>query len=133
VLATLLTAGPASLVSRAALSVRRVGRSGRLAVCRRPRPVPFGDRFDRCDHSGPRLGIALRCDPCGNFGVALGVVAQPCQLNLVGEGQIIFGSDMPHGDRERRAARMLQERGDISASAKESILDKNPARLYGIA
>jgi len=57
----------------------------------------------------------------------------PNVLNLVGEGQIIFGSDMPHGDRERCAARMLQERGDISASAKESILDKNPARLYGIA
>ena len=57
----------------------------------------------------------------------------PNVLNLVGEGQVIFGSDMPHGDRERCAARMLQERGDISASAKESILDKNPARLYGIA
>jgi predicted TIM-barrel fold metal-dependent hydrolase len=57
----------------------------------------------------------------------------PHVLNLVGEGQVIFGSDMPHGDRERCAARMLQERGDISASAKESILEKNPARLYGIA
>jgi len=57
----------------------------------------------------------------------------PNVLNLVGEGQIIFGSDMPHGDRERCAARMLQERTDISESAKESILDKNPARLYRIA
>ena len=57
----------------------------------------------------------------------------PNVLNLVGEGQVIFGSDMPHGDRERCAARMLQERKDISESAKESILDKNPARLYGIA
>ena len=57
----------------------------------------------------------------------------PNVLNLVGEAQIIFGSDMPHGDRERCAARMLQERGDISASAKESILDKNPVRLYRIA
>jgi len=57
----------------------------------------------------------------------------PNVLNLVGEGQVIFGSDMPHGDRERCAARMLQERTDISESAKESILDKNPARLYGIA
>jgi len=57
----------------------------------------------------------------------------PNVLNLVGEGQVIFGSDMPHGDRERCAARMLQERTDISESAKKSILDKNPARLYGIA
>lgn len=57
----------------------------------------------------------------------------PNVLNLVGEGQVIFGSDMPHGDRERCAARMLQERKDIAASAKLSILDKNPTRLYGLA
>ncbi len=57
----------------------------------------------------------------------------PNVLNLVGESQVIFGSDMPHGDRERCAARMLQERDDISDSAKASILENNPARLYGIA
>ena len=57
----------------------------------------------------------------------------PTVLNLVGEGQVIFGSDMPHGDRERCAARMLQERTDIGESAKVSILDKNPARLYDLA
>jgi predicted TIM-barrel fold metal-dependent hydrolase len=57
----------------------------------------------------------------------------PTVLNLVGAGQIIFGSDMPHGDRERCAARMLQERKDISESAKVSILDNNPTRLYGLA
>jgi predicted TIM-barrel fold metal-dependent hydrolase len=56
----------------------------------------------------------------------------PNVLNLVGETQVIFGSDMPHGDRERCAARMLQERNDISDAAKVNILDKNPARLYGI-
>jgi predicted TIM-barrel fold metal-dependent hydrolase len=57
----------------------------------------------------------------------------PNVLNLVGESQVIFGSDMPHGDRERCAARMLQERKDIGESAKASILDKNPTRLYGLA
>ncbi len=57
----------------------------------------------------------------------------PNVLKLAGEGQVIFGSDMPHGDRERCAAHMLQERTDISESAKASILDTNPARLYGIA
>jgi len=56
----------------------------------------------------------------------------PDVLNLVGEGQVIFGSDMPHGDRERCAARMLQERSDVGESAKASILEKNPARLYGL-
>ena len=54
-------------------------------------------------------------------------------LNLVGESQVIFGSDMPHGDRDRCAAAILQKRSDISESAKASILEKNPARLYGIA
>jgi predicted TIM-barrel fold metal-dependent hydrolase len=57
----------------------------------------------------------------------------PHVLNLVGESQVIFGSDMPHGDRDRCAAAILQKRTDISESAKASILDKNPARLYGIA
>jgi predicted TIM-barrel fold metal-dependent hydrolase len=57
----------------------------------------------------------------------------PNVLNLVGEGQVIFGSDMPHGDREPCAARMLQERKDIGEPAKESILEKNPTRLYGLA
>jgi predicted TIM-barrel fold metal-dependent hydrolase len=57
----------------------------------------------------------------------------PTVLNLVGEGQVIFGSDMPHGDRERCAARMLQQRNDISEAAKVSILERNPARLYGLS
>jgi len=57
----------------------------------------------------------------------------PNVLNLVGENQVIFGSDMPHGDRDRCAAAILQKRTDISASAKESILDKNPSKLYGLA
>ena len=57
----------------------------------------------------------------------------PNVLNLVGEAQVIFGSDMPHGDRDRCAAAILQKRADISESAKESILEKNPAKLYGIA
>ena len=57
----------------------------------------------------------------------------PHVLELVGETQIVFGSDMPHGDRERCAGRMLQERKDLTESAKANILDKNPARLYGIS
>jgi predicted TIM-barrel fold metal-dependent hydrolase len=44
-----------------------------------------------------------------------------------------MGTDMPHGDRERYAARELQERKDISVAAKTNILERNPARLYGLA
>ena len=57
----------------------------------------------------------------------------PQVIELVGQGQIVFGTDMPHGDRERFAGRLLQERKDISESAKQNILEKNPSRLYGLA
>jgi len=57
----------------------------------------------------------------------------PQVLDLVGDGQIMFGSDMPHGDRERFAAEMLQDREDLSESAKQKILETNPARFYGLS
>jgi len=44
-----------------------------------------------------------------------------------------MGTDMPHGDRERFAARHLQERKDLSASAMANILEHNPVRLYGFS
>jgi predicted TIM-barrel fold metal-dependent hydrolase len=56
----------------------------------------------------------------------------PQVIELVGESQVVFGSDMPHGDRERFAARLLQQRTDINVSAKTSILERNPTRLYGL-
>ena len=56
----------------------------------------------------------------------------PQVLDLVGEGQIVFGSDMPHGDRERFAARSLLQRNDIGEAAKAKILLKNPVSLYGL-
>ena len=55
----------------------------------------------------------------------------PQVLDLVGEGQIVFGSDMPHSDRERFAAKTLLERDDVSESGKNAILEDNPVRLYG--
>lgn len=57
----------------------------------------------------------------------------PQVLDLVGEGQILFGSDMPHGDRERFAAKMLQDRKDIGEAAKASILETNPTRFYNLS
>lgn len=56
----------------------------------------------------------------------------PQVMEFVGEKQIVMGSDMPHGDRERFAARLLKERDDLSASAKAKILEENPSRLYGL-
>ena len=60
-------------------------------------------------------------------------VLLPQVMELVGEDQILFGSDMPHGDRERFAARILQGRDDISDNAKSKILETNPLRFYGLA
>lgn len=56
----------------------------------------------------------------------------PQVMDMVGQGQIVTGTDMPHGDRERYAARMLCQRTDISDAAKDAILDANPRRLYGL-
>lgn len=48
-----------------------------------------------------------------------------------GEGmQIVYGSVMPHANREHFAGRLMQERKDISTSAKLKILEKNSCRLY---
>ncbi len=56
----------------------------------------------------------------------------PRVMELVGEKQIVRGTDMPHGDRERFAARLLQQRKDLSSDAKANILEHKPARLYGL-
>ena len=59
-------------------------------------------------------------------------VLLPQVIALVGEDNMVFGSDMPHGDREPFAARKVQARKDISDIAKLKILETNPARLYGL-
>jgi predicted TIM-barrel fold metal-dependent hydrolase len=56
----------------------------------------------------------------------------PQVLDLVGDGQIVFGSDMPHGDRERFAEKILRHRTDISEAQKTKILESNPLRFYGL-
>ena len=57
-------------------------------------------------------------------------VLLPQVLDLVGDGQILFGSDMPHGDRERFAEKILRSRTDISERSKANILEGNPAKFY---
>ena len=56
----------------------------------------------------------------------------PQVLELIGEDRIVFGSDMPHGDRDRFAVREFRKRQDVSESAREKILNANPKRLYRI-
>ena len=57
----------------------------------------------------------------------------PQVIELVGESQMVFGTDMPHGDRERFAGRELDKRRDINDSAKAAMLEANPKRLYGLS
>ena len=59
-------------------------------------------------------------------------VLLPHVIELVGEDNMVFGSDMPHGDREPFVVRKVKERQDIGDTAKLKILESNPARLYGL-
>jgi predicted TIM-barrel fold metal-dependent hydrolase len=111
--------------------------------------VPFMiDRLDhRYKHQGKKLAAflpqskpvqklpAMEYIKRGNlyFSAELEDSLLPHVLELVGETQIVMGTDMPHGDRERFAARLLQERKDITVTAKTNILERNPARLYSLA
>jgi predicted TIM-barrel fold metal-dependent hydrolase len=101
----------------------------------------------RFQHSGKNLAnVVSRTAPIqevapmeyvkrGNlyFSAEVEDVLLPQVLDLIGDGQILFGSDMPHGDRERYAEKMLRNRADISEAAKTKILQTNPARFYRLA
>src|SRR5579884_1139407 len=57
----------------------------------------------------------------------------PQVLALMGDDQILFASDIPHGDREPNAAGILQARQDLSTAAKRKILYDNAMRFYGLS
>jgi predicted TIM-barrel fold metal-dependent hydrolase len=54
----------------------------------------------------------------------------PQVIDLVGAEHLLFGSDMPHNDRERFAAKMLRDRSDISAADQEAILYESAKAFY---
>ena len=98
----------------------------------------------RFEHSGKNLAnVVSRTAPIqklapmdyikqGNiyFSSEVEDILLPHVLELVGDGQMMFASDMPHGDRERFAAKTLQDRSDITETAKTKILDTNPVTFY---
>ena len=98
----------------------------------------------RFEHSGKNLAnVVSRTAPIqklapeeyikkGNiyFSSEVEDILLPQVLELVGDGQMMFASDMPHGDRERFAAKSLQDRKDLSEQAKTKILESNPAKFY---
>ena len=67
--------------------------------------------------------------------IFLGVEANdamlPQELALLGEGQILYSSDFPHGEGRDEAATEILERGDITADQKQKILYGNAAEFFG--
>src|SRR5262249_52558952 len=58
----------------------------------------------------------------------------PFVVNAVGEGVVCYASDYCHWDcKFPDTVKILEERTDLSASAKEHILHKNPAHLYALS
>lgn len=56
----------------------------------------------------------------------------PQVIDLVGENQLLFASDMPHASREHFAARDFMQRTDLAESTKQKLLWDNGERYYGI-
>jgi predicted TIM-barrel fold metal-dependent hydrolase len=55
------------------------------------------------------------------------------EIDLVGEDQLLFSSDYPHGEGRENAAQELLARSDINDRQKQKILYDNPIRLFGEA
>ncbi|MGZ8444478.1 MAG: amidohydrolase family protein, partial [Candidatus Binatia bacterium] len=53
------------------------------------------------------------------------------EIALLGEGQLLFSSDYPHGEGRENAARELLARTDITERQKKKILYDNSIRLFG--
>ena len=56
-------------------------------------------------------------------------------IRVAGEQAFVFSSDFPHEVNTRTVQeeiQELQEKEEISASAKEAVLQRNAARFYGL-
>ena len=54
----------------------------------------------------------------------------PHVISLIGEEHLLYGSDIPHGDRDSFTVRELRKRNDIPDTAKKKILEDNARRFY---
>jgi len=52
-------------------------------------------------------------------------------IELMGENQILFSSDFPHGEGRENAALEILERSDLSDGQKRKLLYDNTVRLFG--
>jgi len=52
-------------------------------------------------------------------------------FDLIGEDQVLFSSDFPHGEGRDNAALEILERQDISETQKRKLLYDNTVRFFG--
>jgi predicted TIM-barrel fold metal-dependent hydrolase len=55
----------------------------------------------------------------------------PQEIELLGEDQILYSSDLPHGEGRHNAAKEILARSDISNTQKRKILYDNAVRFFG--
>jgi predicted TIM-barrel fold metal-dependent hydrolase len=80
----------------------------------------------------PRMTMK-ECLKSGRFFVC-GEMEDPLmkeEIALLGEDQLLFSSDYPHGEGRENAAQELLARRDITERQKQKILYENPIRLFG--
>jgi predicted TIM-barrel fold metal-dependent hydrolase len=53
------------------------------------------------------------------------------EIDLLGEDQILYSSDLPHGEGRHDAAKEILARQDISDFQKRKILYNNAVRFFG--
>jgi uncharacterized protein len=53
------------------------------------------------------------------------------EIALLGEDQILYSSDLPHGEGRHNAAKEILARDDISKAQKQKILYHNAVRFFG--
>jgi len=53
------------------------------------------------------------------------------EIALLGEDQLLYSSDYPHGEARENAAQNLLERKDVTETQKQKILYNNPVRFFG--
>jgi predicted TIM-barrel fold metal-dependent hydrolase len=53
------------------------------------------------------------------------------EIGLLGEDQILYSSDLPHGEGRHNAAKEILARTDLSEAQKQKILYHNAVKFFG--
>jgi predicted TIM-barrel fold metal-dependent hydrolase len=53
------------------------------------------------------------------------------EIELMGDGQLLFSADYPHGEAREDAARELADRADLTDEQRQRLFYANAVRLFG--